>query len=131
MIEEVASNKRISWLSIVSICASMFFFSAPLGIILGFIARQEIKNNPKSLTGIRISNWSIGLGFSCIAYAAICYAHYVTVEIPNWKNKMTVTCAVAERIISEGGGYREMRGAGIDPAELEKPNISFNPIRRW
>lgn len=66
----------MSWLAVLSLCASYLFFTAPLGIALGFIAKSEIDNNPDTLRGRGVANAAIIIGIASFLYLSYTVIHY-------------------------------------------------------
>lgn len=90
-------NKRMSWLAVVSLCASYLFFTAPLGIILGFVAKSEINNNENTLRGRGVANAAIIIGFASFAYIAIAYYNY-TENVKAWERVYDINIHSAQGV---------------------------------
>lgn len=123
---ETNENKHTSWLAVVSLVSSLFLITAPIAIVLGFVAKSEIKNNKKTLCGDGLATWGIGLGFAGVLYVFACVASYNN-DVKNWERQEKLTKSVARSIISNGGSYRDLQEGGFTLPH-PKPEFSLVPF---
>lgn len=85
---ETMLGKRVSWLSVLSLCLSSFPMTCPLGVVLGFVAKDEISHN-QDLRGNGLALSSIVIGCLSIIIVVISIGVFVK-DVSNWRTDCSV-----------------------------------------